>query len=240
MKTKKQIINSLSILTIGIIFALVGLIINRGQNKNNYFLIVGDKIGNNEYVDSLKNLNNNELYYDTTFTSNNLSSTQLLKFVNQNAQKNINGKMVKINDLIKNSQYMCLSVGSNDLNEKIILSDNVAEYDMEILYRQIQITSNNVYNIIYDIKDTNPKIQIVILGVYFPYIFLDFSDKKDLETIYENYNNNLKEIANSLNINYLDLTILSNEKYYENNSLSLEGNECLAKKIYSCIIDSKC
>ena len=72
MKTKKQIINSLSILTIGIIFALVGLIINRGQNKNNYFLIVGDKIGNNEYVDSLKNLNNNELYYDTTFTSNNL------------------------------------------------------------------------------------------------------------------------------------------------------------------------
>ena len=54
MKTKKQIINSLSILTIGIIFALVGLIINRGQNKNNYFLIVGDKIGNNEYVDSLK------------------------------------------------------------------------------------------------------------------------------------------------------------------------------------------
>ncbi len=87
MKTKKQIINSLSILTIGIIFALVGLIINRGQNKNNYFLIVGDKIGNNEYVDSLKNLNNNELYYDTTFTSNNLSSTQLLKFVNQNAQK---------------------------------------------------------------------------------------------------------------------------------------------------------
>ena len=66
MKTKKQIINSLSILTIGIIFALVGLIINRGQNKNNYFLIVGDKIGNNEYVDSLKN--NSELF--TGFTNN--------------------------------------------------------------------------------------------------------------------------------------------------------------------------
>ena len=156
-KYKKKIFNSLSMFCILGIILMITLIINKSNISRNTYMVIGQKLYVKEHMKyMLDSVDNKKITKgDDTFVFNNCSSSNLLKMLQENIKKSSNQKMIAISDVINLSNYITIFLGNNDLTDKIKYTNQELKYDLDILNRQIEITSLNTYHIIDEIKLKN-------------------------------------------------------------------------------------
>lgn len=243
-KYKKKIFNSLSMFCILGIILMITLIINKSNISRNTYMVIGQKLYVKEHMKyMLDSVDNKKITKgDDTFVFNNCSSSNLLKMLQENIKKSSNQKMIAISDVINLSNYITIFLGNNDLTDKIKYTNQELKYDLDILNRQIEITSLNTYHIIDEIKLKNDEAKIMLVGFYLPYYNASFNKLTELEKVFNNLNDSLKEVCLLSNASFVDISLLENKKYYQENSYEFNQNgiDYLNKKIVSCALENKC
>ena len=122
---------------------------------------------------------------DNTFTSSFMTSTMLLKMLENDASKVIGDKIVKLSSLIKESTEIHINIGSVDINNLLTIN-----YDKEILERQSEIVISNISNIIDLIVKHTKNSTIKIYGLVNSY---DNNDETLID-FYSAFNTNLENL----------------------------------------------
>ena len=194
---KNKIIRYLIVIfcVLAILFALVKVL--KPDNKFNTYLAIGDYLsvsGNlrGEKITSFSSLLGdyfveNKLVdeVNTSYTSSSINSTLLLEMINKDAYTGNDNGLVS---LIKDSRYITISVGMNDIIQYIRFDSNNQEivYDKEFIKRKLEIMKQNYYEIIDEIGPAHDKkftcqvkVDDIVMGtpVYLkiPKLLKDFS-----------------------------------------------------------------
>lgn len=197
-----MLIGSIVIILVSLIFVI---------NNNNKKIIIGDYL--------LNPLANNKINLDYTFSMNDLDSSLLLEYLDNNAV-DLKTK-TSINRYIKKSKKIYLSVGMNDLLNYVSLSDSELNYNPTIINEKIALLEYNLHEIISSIKAIKD-IEIYYFSLYY------FNDSFD-EVIYE-YNLEIKSMLESLNAIYIETNDIIQIDEYKYTSFD-------QRKIYNYILE---
>ena len=195
------------VLLILILFFSCYLIYNITIDKKLYYLVVGDSLskGTNEYGVSTKGYSdyikdylytNNELKeYNKTFTSNDYRIIDIIKILSYNEKKNNES----LNILIKNADIITISLGMNEIYNKIEKKD-------QNIYTYIDSLIND-YTKILDYINKFHHQKVFILGYY--------NTLGTSGDIFEYANYKLKEECIKRKITFIELSpYLSNNPNY--------------------------
>ena len=186
MKLKK-IIYILAILSM--IFFIVMLSIKIFSNNTGKTTIIGNNIEN---IDG---------EIDDTFTSSFMTSSLLLKMLINDASKESEGKLIKLSNLINNSDKIIINVGMVDLCNYIKEKETLI-YDETVINRQSEITISNISNIIDIVNSRCKNTTIFIQTLTYPY---NIKDEK-LISIFNEINGKIKQIIDKYKINVSNLS----------------------------------
>lgn len=242
---KKRVMNSLSVLCMLLLVVLIVLIAKKTNVQLDNYMIFGEKIGNNEYENVfMKQVDNEKIRTsNSTFTSQ-VESKTFLKMLQENVAKKIDNKMVPIQDVIQKSNYISIYIGNTDFIDKIKFDKTTKEanYDLEVLQRQIDMTTLNVYHIIEEIKNINEYCKIIVLSTYFPYYDLESHALEELQNFFNTFNDELEQLCKDSNASYLDISLLGKSNYFLESTYTINdaGHQYLGNKIYQCAIDEIC
>lgn len=216
---------------IPVLVLVIGLCIFKRSNQE-LILFLGDNSNVSKHL--------TELNYQTNdaFTFSKMKSKELLYYVSSNASAKYQNKKVVMNDLIKQSKVIVISIGLNDVLAKLTINkyEKKLSYDDDSLNLTFSILEQNLFNIIEHIKLLNEYARIILTSYDDPFYFLSKND----------YDHNIIEVLNSLvnsislffNEEYLDVS-LENIEYYDN-EFSIYQNELGKQKtaeiIYQKII----
>lgn len=160
-------------------------------------------------------------YYNDSFTDSNYRITDLIKMIEYNEIKKLNGVDVSINQILKKADIITLSIGMNEL------------------YYKFNINNENIYNYINELlKDMN-KLLISINKFNCDKVFVLGYYNVGVEREYINYINvKLEDIVNDYDFEYVDLaTIFDNNPIYFDKSDSFVPNNDGYLKISKIIIE---
>lgn len=134
---------------------------------------------------------------DTSFASDFMDSSHLLKMVDLDCSKNISGKIIKLSTYIKQKDEIIINIGSYEI-EKLFITNNNNEitYDNDLIDRQIKILLSNIELIIHQIKAINARCYLYLCKLNSPFE----KDYFEIISIYNKINNNLNEIAQINNV----------------------------------------
>ena len=194
MKLKK-IIYIISIITLIFLIVMFSTLIYKNQRKDKITLLG----------------NNIELSYETiddTFTSNFMTSTLLLKMIENDASKEKDGKVVKLSNVINQSKEIIINIGQIDLCN-FIKEDESLLYDEIVLIRQSEIILSNINNIFKIVNNKSNNCKITICNIDYPYTIYD----EKLINIFNNINEQINQIVNTYKANLLGLSCFSFNKY---------------------------
>ena len=149
MKHKRKIIYIIIVLSLVFITLLTTLII-RNNTKQTKTILLGNDISIHENIDK-------------TFTSSFMDSEYLLTLLESDASKTIEGKIVKLSNIIKESSLIIINIGYVDINY-VLNTNNV---DEQIINRRCEVIINNVNKIIQLILKINEKVSIKLLEIDF-------------------------------------------------------------------------
>ena len=138
---------------------------------------------------------NNNINLDTSFSNQNLTSDLLLEYLDYNAE-NLKTK-TKINNLIKKSKLIYISVGMNDLLEYVSLEDNILTYSSSLLTQKLALLQYNVHEIISSI--------LAIKEVKITYLSLYYLNDSSFDELIKEYNADIKDILEGMNVNFIDI-----------------------------------
>lgn len=135
-------------------------------------------------------------HIDTSFASNFMDSSYLVKVLKNNYSKTIKGKVISVSAYIKKQNIIIVNIGEYDINKTINSSEHQYDFlDKEILERQINILLTNVDFILSLIKEINHNCSIKLCEI---------TNTKLTETPFIN------DIYNEINDNYHKLAIRYN------------------------------
>ena len=137
----------------------------------------------------------NDINFDTSFSNQNLTSDLLLEYLDYNAE-NLKTK-TKINNLIKKSKLIYISVGMNDLLEYVSLEDNILTYSSSLLTQKLALLQYNVHEIISSI--------LAIKEVKITYLSLYYLNDSSFDELIKEYNADIKDILEGMNVNFIDI-----------------------------------
>lgn len=137
----------------------------------------------------------NDINLDTSFSNQNLTSELLLEYLDYNAE-NLKTK-TKINNLIKKSKLIYISVGMNDLLEYVSLEDNILTYSSSLLTQKLALLQYNVHEIISSI--------LAIKEVEITYLSLYYLNDSSFDELIKEYNADIKDILEGMNVNFIDI-----------------------------------
>ena len=137
----------------------------------------------------------NDINFDTSFSNQNLTSELLLEYLDYNAE-NLKTK-TKINNLIKKSKLIYISVGMNDLLEYVSLEDNILTYSSSLLTQKLALLQYNVHEIISSI--------LAIKEVKITYLSLYYLNDSSFDELIKEYNADIKDILEGMNVNFIDI-----------------------------------
>lgn len=233
-----KIIICVLVLTAGIL-GVVCLI--REGNKCSY-LSIGDYVSktqyqNNEVVYSFSDSvgeylidNNLVSSINKEYITNNMTSKKLLEMIENGVYGVDNNNILKS---IKNSKYITITLGINDLinNIKYDNDNDKLTYNKDLIIEKVNVFKHNYYNIIEGIKDVSSDTNIILVGSCF--IYDDF-----IENL---LNDAIKEVANYNGLLYIDVSNIDEVCLFENNKLYLNSNgqEVLFNKIVAKIKEIK-
>lgn len=165
-------------------------------------------------------LNNINSKYNYSFSNNNLTSSILLEYLDYNAKELKSN--IKINKLIKKSKKIYISVGMNDLLNFVSLDENKLIYNPTLINQKIALLEYNLHEIISSI------LAIKEVDIY--YISLYYLNDERFDSIIEECNFELKDLLESMNVTFIDI---SNEVKIKNFKFNNENKECINNLIES-------
>lgn len=165
-------------------------------------------------------LNNINTKYNYSFSNNNLTSSILLEYLDYNAKELKSN--IKINKLIKKSKKIYISVGMNDLLNFVSLDENKLIYNPTLINQKIALLEYNLHEIISSI------LAIKEVDIY--YISLYYLNDERFDSIIEECNFELKDLLESMNVTFIDI---SNEVKIKNFKFNNENKECINNLIES-------
>lgn len=156
---------------------------------------------------------------NANYTSSGIDSSLLLEMITKDAYS---GKDVGLVSQIKNSKYITISVGINDIlqyvrfdsiNKKVLFDEDVVE-------RKLEIMQQNYYEIIDEIQDLNDEASIYLIGYYCPFEWV----KDDELLVFNLLNDSIRNIGEETNVNYVDIkdvgkkeNLINSNQIYLNN-----------------------
>lgn len=221
-----------SLLLIPVIALLIALLFIKKEDKQ--ILLLGD---NKDISYCLK-----ELAYDykinDSLSLKTMKSKELLYYVSSNAYLNNENKKISINQLIKESKYVVISIGINDLLSKLILNkyESKLTYDIDNISLMLSLFEQNLFNIIEHILLVNESCKIIVTTYNDPFYLVDKQD--EIHTILNKLNLTLISVCNFFKQHYVEIK-LNNTMYYNDlNSFYPNdlGNQKIAEIIYQKII----
>lgn len=221
------------IIFIIILFLCCYIIYNLSTDSKIYYLTLGDSISGgvnvygikqNGYSDYIRDYLNKEdklKYYNNTFTDSDYRITDLIKMIEYNETKNINGREININRILKKADIITLSIGMNELYYKLNNNnENIYNYMNELL--------NDMFKLLGYINKFNHK-KVFVLGYY----------NVGVEQEYINYLNiKLEKIVNNIGFEYINLSnVFDNNPIYFEKKDSFIPNNAGYLKISKIIVE---
>jgi hypothetical protein len=125
-----------------------------------------------------------------------MKSKELLYYVSSNAYLNNENKKISINQLIKESKYIVISIGINDLLSKLILNkyESKLTYDIDNISLMLSLFEQNLFNIIEHILLVNESCKIIVTTYDDPFYLVDKQD--EIHTILNKLNLTLISVCN--------------------------------------------
>ena len=168
----------------------------------------------------VSNVNNN-------YVSSAYDSEILLEMITKDAYSGNDEGLVSV---IKNSKYITISVGMNDIIDYIRFDSSKQKviYDEEFIKRKLEIMKQNYYEIVEQIKDINEKSKVYLVGYYFPYDWVDEEYKEDVNKVFLMLNDCIKDVSVVSDAYYVDISDVSKEEYMFSKSqiyLNQSGHE---------------
>lgn len=155
------------------------------------------------YTDYLKDYykkKNHLQSYNNIFTEANITSLELLNNIKNNKESTLNEKNITIQQAIKNSNVIILAIGLDELASKSL--------DSKITNKDLSLYYDNVKEILKIIRKINHE-KVILIGIYQAY------NINNLDKI----NNNLLKIANSYEVEFLDIAkFINNKEYFFNDT----------------------
>ena len=221
-----------SLLLIPIIALLIALLFMKKEDKQ--ILLLGD---NKDISYCLKELAHDYKINDS-LSLKTMKSKELLYYVSSNAYLNNENKKISINQLIKESKYVVISIGINDLLSKLILNkyESKLTYDIDNISLMLSLFEQNLFNIIEHILLVNESCKIIVTTYDDPFYLVNKQD--EIHTILNKLNLTLISVCNFFEQHYVEIK-LNNTMYYNDlNSFYPNdlGNQKIAEIIYQKII----
>lgn len=221
-----------SLLLIPVIALLIALLFIKKEDKQ--ILLLGD---NKDISYCLKELAH-DYKINSSLSLKTMKSKELLYYVSSNAYLNNENKKISINQLIKESKYVVISIGINDLLSKLILNkyESKLTYDIDNISLMLSLFEQNLFNIIEHILLVNESCKIIVTTYDDPFYLVDKQD--EIHTILNKLNLTLISVCNFFEQHYVEIK-LNNTMYYNDlNSFYPNdlGNQKIAEIIYQKII----
>ena len=221
-----------SLLLIPVIALLIALLFMKKEDKQ--ILLLGD---NKDISYCLKELACDYKINDS-LSLKTMKSKELLYYVSSNAYLNNENKKISINQLIKESKYVVISIGINDLLSKLILNkyESKLTYDLDNISLMLSLFEQNLFNIIEHILLVNESCKIIVTTYDDPFYLVDKQD--EIHTILNKLNLTLISVCTFFEQHYVEIK-LNNTMYYNDlNSFYPNdlGNQKIAEIIYQKII----
>lgn len=162
------------------------ILFKKESSKENLTILIGNPLDKKINVE-----------YDDTFTNEFINSNYLLKLIENDASKSVDGKLVKLTSLIKKANIIILNIGEFEINS--LIDNNQNNYDVQIIDRTIDIYLNNLNAILNKIEDINDDSLIYVCNITYP--LSNYDDT--LSTVYKTLNESINEIVKKNNANIL-------------------------------------
>ena len=228
------------ILTI-IIIALAVLLIYLGfKDKDIYYLSIGDSLANGVnslgvkdygYADYVKDyLDNNDLLDNyATLTSNNKRSIDLIKDIEENVKITVGNKEKTIQNALIKADIITISIGMNDLFSNITFNNDFSTNDLYNKLDEVAIDLEKLFKLLRDYS----KEEIIFVGFY------NCLKDEELEEFFYYANDRISKLANSYNIDYLNIyEEFNNSSYFDSVIDSFpnkKGYQAISSKIMAIL-----
>ena len=209
------------IIFIIILFLSCYIVYNLTLSDRLHYVTLGDSLskgvniygvkqyGYSDYIKDYLEQENRLSSFDNTFTDSNYRITDLLRLIEYNEVKNVNGVDVSLNRLLKKADVITLSIGMNELYYKLKLNDNN-------IYNYMNGILGDMEQLLKYINKFNHK-KVFVLGYY------NIGGYQE-EINYINVK--LKNIVANEGFEYIDLTNYfdNNPNYFDNNGSFIPNN----------------
>ncbi len=222
------------VLLILILFLSCYVIYKYTVNDDIYYISIGDSLalgtnqkqaigyGFSDYIKDYISENKKLKGYSKTFANNNYRITDLIRIIEYNETKTVDGQEISLNRLLKQADIITLSVGMNELYYKITTNtDNIYSYMNEMLIDMKELLEH--------INKFNHK-KVFVLGYY------NVTGKN--QDIFSYINYELKELVMEEGFEYIDLAkIFDNNPIFFENSINFIPNNNGYQKISQIIVE---
>ena len=206
------------IILILFLFLSCYLIYNLTEDKSLSYLVIGDTIADNPYIEK------NTTKYNNDYINQDYRIIDLSNIIKYNEELEAEDKQLSIHRLLKNADILIISIGMNDIYYKL-------NYDTKNIYTHINEMVNNMETLLFEVDKYSYK-QVLLLGYY------NISNKHNDIFTYLNYK--MKRVAEKYNYEYIELNniLKNNPKFYQNSNnftLNREGyneiNKIIVEKL---------
>lgn len=172
------------------------------ENIKSFSSLLGDYFVNDKLVNSV----------DDNYVSSSVDSELLLAMICKDAYSGNDEGLV---NSIKNSKYITISVGMNDIIDYIRFDSNNQKivYDKEYIKRKLEIMKQNYYEIVEEIKEINADSSVYLMGYYSPFSWVNEENKKEVNEVFEMLNDSIKEVSEVTDVYYVDISEVSKEEH---------------------------
>ena len=193
----------------------------KGEKITSFTSLLGDYLESNKLVENV----------NYSYSSSSIDSSMLLEMINKDAYLGEGDNLVS---LIKDSKYITISVGVNDVLQYIRFDSNNNEiiYDKEFIKRKLEIMKQNYYEIVDEIQNINEETAVYLIGYYCP--FIEVKDDENVNIVFNMLNESIKEVSELMNVNYVDISEANVEENMVNKNqiyLNNEGHEWVFESI---------
>lgn len=232
------------ILTVLIIALAVFLIYLGFRDTDIYYLSLGDSLaygatpyggkdyGYGEYVrDYLQDKNKLEVYVDGLVKPNK-RTIDIIKDIKDNVEITVNGKSKTFQNALIKADFITLSIGLNDFIGDLNIGIDFGMQDLYNRFEQAYMDMEELFKLMREYC----KEEIVLIGYFDP------TNSENLKEYFNYINQKTKELSESYNIKFIDISVpLQDQKYFENkNSFfpNKEGYQVIGGEIVK-VLDNK-
>lgn len=231
------------ILTVIIIVLAVFLIYLGFKDKDIYYLSIGDSLANGVngigtkdygYTDYVRDyLEQNDMLDNYAYLINNdKRSIDLIKDIEENIKIDVDGKEKNIQNALIKADIISLSVGINDLFSNINFNNDFSINDLYNKFDEFVVDLDQLFKLLRRYS----KEKIVYVGFY------NYLKDEQLDEFFKYANGRIKELADTYNIEYIDIYEDFNSSEYFNSVIdnfpNKKGYELISSKIISILEES--